>query len=89
MVDPTLIAVTSTVIGAGLNTIRGFLNSGEKYSARKLIGAIIPTIFAGIAVGQTLSVTHISPIAICLIGLTAGFAIDYAITKAKKDTSSE
>lgn len=89
MVDPLFIAVTSTVAGACLNTVRGYINSGERYSIKKLVGAIIPTIFAGIAVGQTLSVTGVSTLAIALIGLTAGFAVDYAISKAKKDTSSE
>lgn len=86
MVEPLLLAVTGTVIGSGLNTIRGYLNSKESYSMKKLLGALIPSVFAGIVVGQTLSIAGLNPLAVVLIGLTTGFAIDYAITKAKKDS---
>lgn len=83
MVDPLLIAVIGTVVGAGLNTIRGYLNSQVPYSAKKLAGALIPSIIAGVALGQTMTVTGLGSLAILLIGLTSGFAVDYAVTKAK------
>lgn len=83
MVDPILIAVICTVIGAGLNTVRGYLGSEGAYSAKKLIGALIVATFTGIAIAQTISVEAMTPIGVALIGLTAGFSVDYAVTKAK------
>ena len=86
MVDPVLICVVSAVIGAGLNTLRGYLHREEEaYSARKLAGALIISTFAAIAIAQTIAIEGIGEIGIALIGLTTGFAADFAITKAKKD----
>ena len=85
MVDPVLITVVAAVIGAGLNTLRGYLHSEETYSARKLAGALIISTFAAIAVGQTISIDAVGTVGLALVGLTTGFAADYAITKAKKE----
>ena len=86
MVDPTLITVVAAVIGAGLNTLRGYLHSeDESYSAKKLAGALIISTFAAIAVAQTLAVDAVGTAGLVLIGLTTGFAADFAISKAKKD----
>ena len=86
MVYPVLICVVSAVIGAGLNTLRGYLHREEEsYSARKLAGALIIATFAAIAIAQTIAIEGIGEIGIALIGLTTGFAADFAITKAKKD----
>lgn len=89
MVDPILLSVVFTVAGAVMNTVRGWLNSeGETYSARKLIGAIIVAAFAGIAVAQTITIDGMNEVGIAIIGLTSGFAIDYAVSKAKKEIES-
>lgn len=86
MVDPVLITVVAAVIGAGLNTLRGYLNSEEKvYSARKLAGALIISTFAAIAVAQTIAVEGVGLVGLGLIGLTTGFAADFAVSKAKKE----
>ena len=85
MVDPTLITVVAAVIGAGLNTLRGFLHSEEPYSAKKLAGALIISTFAAITVAQTIGVEAVGTAGLVLIGLTTGFAADFAISKAKKD----
>ena len=85
MVDPTLITVVAAVIGAGLNTLRGFLHSAEPYSVKKLAGALIISTFAAIAVAQTIGVDAVGTVGLVLIGLTTGFAADFAISKAKKD----
>ena len=85
MVDPVLITVVAAVIGAGLNTLRGYLHSEETYSARKLAGALIISSFAAIAIAQTLATEGIGIIGLALIGLTTAFAADFAVTKAKKD----
>ena len=86
MVDPTLITVGAAVVGAGLNTLRGYLHSeGEAYSAKKLAGALIISTFAAIAVAQTIAIDSVGLVGLALIGLTTGFAADFVISKAKKD----
>ena len=86
MVDPTLLTVGAAVIGAGLNTVRGYLHSeGDSYSAKNLAGALIISTFAAIAVAQTIAVDSVGLVGLALIGLTTGFAADFCITKAKKD----
>jgi hypothetical protein len=86
MVDPLLIVVVATVSGAILNTIRGFLKSEEKYDIKKLLGAVIVSGFAGIAIAQTIGLSGIDTLGLALLGLTAGFSIDFAVSKAKKIT---
>tara|TARA_R110000764_G_scaffold30944_1_gene71285 strand:+ start:50 stop:313 length:264 start_codon:yes stop_codon:yes gene_type:complete len=85
MIDPLLIATLSVICGAALNTVRGYLGAtGESYSVKKLIGALIVASFAGIAVAQTLSLVGIGIVEVVLIGLSIGFAVDFAVSKAKK-----
>ena len=86
MVDPTLVTVGAAVIGAGLNTVRGYLHTEDRsYSAKKLAGALIISTFAAIAVAQTIAVDSVGLVGLALIGLSTGFAADFAITKSKKD----
>ena len=42
-------------------------------------------VFAGIAVAQTLNVVGVGLVELVLIGLTVGFSVDYAVSKAKKE----
>ena len=86
MVDPTLITVGAAVVGAGLNTLRGYLHSeGDSYSAKKLGGALIISTFAAIAVAQTIAIDSVGLVGLALLGLSTGFAADFAVSKAKKD----
>ena len=86
MVDPILVTVGAAVIGAGLNTLRGYLHTEDRtYSAKKLAGALIISTFAAIAVAQTIAVESVSIVGLALIGLTTGFAADFVVSKAKKD----
>jgi hypothetical protein len=85
MVEALLAVVIATVSGAILNTIRGFLGSDEpRYDIKKFFGAVIVSGFAGIAISQTISLSGIDILGLVLIGLTAGFSVDYAVSKAKK-----
>ena len=84
MVDPLLAVIVATVAGALLNTVRGYLNTDEKYDIKKFFGALIVSGFAGIAIAQTITTTGIDVVGLVLVGLTAGFSIDYAVSKAKK-----
>jgi F0F1-type ATP synthase assembly protein I len=54
---------------------------------RKFLGAIIVAVFAGVAVAQTMSLATLGMTEMILIGLTVGFSIDYAVSKAKKELS--
>jgi uncharacterized membrane protein len=82
--DPLIMVAGASVIGAGLNTLRGYLHSKEPYSARKLSGSIIIATFASLALSQSIVVDGLSEAGIILVGLVTGFTADYAITKAKK-----
>ena len=85
MIDPLLIATISVIGGAILNTVRGFLGSSETtYDIKKFFGAIIVAVFTGIAVAQTLALAGLGTIELVLLGLTVGFSVDYAVSKAKK-----
>lgn len=85
MVEALLAVVVATVSGAILNTIRGYLGSSDPtYDIKKFFGAIIVSGFAGIAIAQTISLSGIDTLGLILIGLTAGFSVDYAVSKAKK-----
>jgi len=87
MVDPLLVVVAATVAGAVLNTVRGFLGSEEPYDIKKFFGAVIVSGFAGLAIAQTIGLSGLEPLGLALIGLTAGFTVDYAVSKAKKVAS--
>ena len=87
MVDPLLVVVAATVAGAVLNTVRGFLGSEEPYDIKKFFGAVILSGFAGLAIAQTIGLSGLEPLGLALIGLTAGFTVDYAVSKAKKVAS--
>jgi uncharacterized membrane protein len=84
MVEPLLVVVLATVSGAVLNTIRGFLGSNSSYDIKKFFGAVIVSGFAGVAIAQTIGLSGIDTLGLALIGLTAGFTIDFAVSKAKK-----
>jgi|TARA_B100000749_G_C18202493_1_gene372571 uncharacterized membrane protein len=84
MVEALILVAVAAIIGAGLNTLRGYLHSKEPYSAKKLAGSLIIATFAALALSQTIIVEGLSTEGVALIGLVTGFTADYAITKAKK-----
>ena len=84
MVETLVIVAVAAIIGAGLNTLRGYLHSKEPYSAKKLAGSLIIATFAALALSQSIIVDGVTESGVVLIGLITGFTADYAITKAKK-----
>tara|TARA_B100000470_G_C19643294_1_gene325278 strand:+ start:295 stop:549 length:255 start_codon:yes stop_codon:yes gene_type:complete len=84
MVEALVLVAVAAIIGAGLNTLRGYLHSKEPYSAKKLAGSLIIATFAALALSQTIIVEGLTTEGVALIGLVTGFTADYAITKAKK-----
>jgi uncharacterized membrane protein len=84
MVEALVLVAVAAIIGAGLNTLRGYLHSKEPYSIKKLAGSIIIATFAALALSQTIIVEGLTTEGVALIGLVTGFSADYAITKAKK-----
>jgi len=86
MVEPLVLVAGAAATGAVLNTLRGYLhNTEEGYSARKLAGSIIIAVLGGLALAQTAIIDGLTEPAIVLVGLTTGFAADFAISRAKKD----
>ena len=84
MVEALVLVAVAAIIGAGLNTLRGYLHSKEPYSAKKLAGSVIIATFAALALSQSIVVEGLTTEGVALIGLVTGFTADYAITKAKK-----
>ena len=85
MVEAIVIVAAASIIGAGLNTLRGYLHSKEPYSIKKLAGSVIIATFSALALSQSVLVDGLTDSSIVMIGLVTGFAADYAISKAKKD----
>ena len=85
MVEALILVAVASIIGAGLNTLRGYLHSKEPYSAKKLAGSVIIATFAALAFSQHIIVEGLTESGVVLIGLVTGFAADFAISKAKKD----
>ena len=87
MVEALILVAIASAIGAGLNTIRGWLHSGDSYSVRRLAGSLIVATFAALAIAQVQIVDGLSDAGIVLVGLTIGFTADYVVTKAKKEVT--
>ena len=86
MVEALVLVAGAAAGGAILNTLRGYLHNTEGgYSAKKLGGSLIIAILGGLALAQTAVIDGLTEPAIVLVGLTTGFAADFAITRAKKD----
>ena len=88
MVEALILGAIASAIGAGLNTLRGWLHSdGESYSVRRLAGSLIVATFAALAIAQVQIIDGLTDAGIVLVGLTIGFTADYVVTKAKKEIS--
>ena len=85
MLEALVLVAIASIIGASLNTLRGYLNSKEPYNARKLAGSIIIAVFSALALSQTIVVDGLSESGVVLIGLISGFTADYVISKTKKE----
>lgn len=85
MVEVLVLVAVAAMIGAGLNTLRGYLHSEEPYSAKKLGGSVIIATFTALALSSTIIVDGLSEAGVVLVGLVTGFAADFTISKAKKD----
>ena len=90
MVEALILVAIASAVGAGLNTLRGWLHSdGESYSVRRLAGSLIVATFAALAIAQVQIVDGLTEAGIVLVGLTVGFTADYVVTKAKKESIEE
>jgi len=90
MVEALILVAIAAAIGAGLNTLRGWLHSdGESYSVRRLAGSLIVATFAALAIAQIQVVDGLTDAGIVLVGLTVGFTADFVVSKAKKESIEE
>jgi hypothetical protein len=83
------LVVLAAIGGSVLNTVRGWKRSEpkESYDISKGITAIIPAIFVGITIGQNVFTAlpdGIGFLLAILTALSAGFAIDVAVSEGKK-----
>jgi hypothetical protein len=87
MVEALILVAIAAAVGAGLNTLRGWLHSdGESYSVRLLAGSLIVAVFAALALAQVQIVEGLSDAGIVLVGLITGFTADFVVSKAKKES---
>ena len=85
MVEALILVAIAAAVGAGLNTLRGWLHSdGESYNVRLLAGSLIVAVFAALALAQVQIVEGLSDAGIVLVGLITGFTADFVVSKAKK-----
>ena len=87
VLEPLILVAVASAVGAGLNTLRGWLHSDEPYSARHLAGSLIIAVFAALALAQVQVTAGLSSAGIILVGLITGFTADYVVTKAKKESA--
>ena len=86
MVEALVLVAGAAAAGAILNTLRGYLHDTTKgNSAKKLGGSIIIAVLGGLALAQIAVIDGLSDFGIILVGITTGFAADFAFTRAKKD----
>ena len=85
MVEAIVLVAVASIIGSGLNTLRGYLHSKDPYSVKKLAGSVIIATFTALALSQHIVVDGLTEAGVVLVGLVTGFAADYAVTKAKTD----
>ena len=85
MVEALVLVAVASIIGASLNTLRGYLHSKEPYNIRKLAGSMIIAVFSALALSQSILVEGLSESGVVLIGLISGFTADYVISKTKKE----
>ena len=81
------LVVLAAIGGSVLNTVRGWKKTEQAYDISKGITAVIPAIFVGIAIGQNVFTSlpeGVGFLLAILTALTAGFAIDVAVTEGKK-----
>ena len=80
-----LLLVVASLIGTGLNVIRGWSASKDNISAKKIAGGIITSVIATLATISVFDAGNIGgPVQTIILGLLVGFGSDFAISKLKK-----
>lgn len=85
MVDIPILLVAASLIGAGLNVLRGWSSSDDSFDIKKASGATITAVVAALAATVVFDVSTLGgPIQTVLLGLLTGFSANYTISKLTK-----
>jgi len=85
MVDIPVLLTLAALGGAGLNVLRGYSNSDESFSFKKLTGAIVAAVIASLAAVSVFDVSTLGgPVQTVILGLLVGFGSDFALSKLNK-----
>lgn len=85
MVDIPILLVAASLIGAGLNVLRGWSSNDDSFDIKKASGAIITAVVAALAATVVFDVSTLGgPIQTVLLGLLTGFSANYTISKLTK-----
>lgn len=83
--DIPILLVIASLVGTGLNLVRGWSSSDDSFDVKKLIGGLVTSTIAVLATVSVFDTTALNgPVQTIILGLLVGFGSDYAITKLKK-----
>lgn len=80
-----ILLVVAALVGAGLNVIRGYSNSTEAFSLKKLAGAFTAAIIAALAAISVFDVSQLGgPVQTFVVGALAGFTADFGLSRLNR-----
>lgn len=83
--DIPILLVVASLVGTGLNIIRGWSSSSENLDVKKLAGGVVTAIIASLATVVVFDTNVLGgPVQTIILGLLVGFGSDFAISKLKK-----
>jgi hypothetical protein len=85
MADIPVLLLVAALVGAGLNVIRGYSNSDEAFSIKKLTGAIVAAVIGAFAAISVFNVETLGgPVQTFLIGALTGFTADFGLSRLNR-----
>lgn len=83
--DVPILLVIASLIGAGLNVVRGWSGNDKPVNPKKIAGSLITAVIATLATVVVFDASNIGgPVQTVILGLLVGFSSDYTISKLKK-----
>ena len=83
--DIPILLVVASLIGAGLNILRGWSASKDNFNAKKFTGGMIAAIVAALSAVTVFDISVLGgPVQTVLLGLLVGFGTDFTLSKLKR-----
>lgn len=80
-----ILLVIASLIGTGLNVVRGWSGSDNPVNPKKIAGGLITAVIATLATVVVFDASNIGgTVQTIILGLLVGFSSDFAISKLKK-----